>query len=437
MGTTQPGDVIGGRYRLTTELGAGGFGTVWRAYDETLGVDVALKELRLMRGMSEADQADRLIRATREARNAARLRRHEGIVTIHDVVVKDDLPWIVMELIDGRSLGEHIEEIGPLSVDRTAEMAVSLLTAIGAAHEEGVLHRDIKPGNVMLAADGKTLLTDFGIAVRDTDTALTATGTLVGSAEYMAPERLRGTEGLPASDLFSLGVTLFQAVEGFSPFHRATRDATLAAVLLEEAPTPHRAGRLTQLITRLMDKDPAARPTVVEALAIIRGEQPTRVRPRIPVQGHASLRPVPLSTANWEYRAIAVIAVVITALGVAGLPDAGPTWGRIETDFRVYAAVFDVFAGGLLCASLARFVPAVAGRVVALLARVAGFGFGCFAAGFAVHGTAITLQESMGVVASDDDAASASLTVLTVAVLGAAALAWNWKDRASRHREPR
>ncbi|WP_228925473.1 serine/threonine-protein kinase [Streptomyces sp. DH7] len=437
MGTTQPGDVIGGRYRLAAELGAGGFGRVWRAYDETLGVDVAIKELRLVPAMSEADQADRLARATREARNAVRLRRHEGIVTIYDVVVKDDLPWIVMELIDGRSLSEHIDEIGPLSVDRAVDVAVSLLTAIGAAHEEGVVHRDIKPGNVMLAGGGKTLLTDFGIAVHDTDTVLTATGMIVGSAEYMAPERLRGTDGLPASDLFSLGATLYQAVEGVSPFHRATRDATLAAVLLEEAPVPQRAGRLTQLITRLLDKDPDSRPTVVEALAIIRGQQPTQVqvRPQVHIRHDTRFLPAPRATTNWGYQAIAVIMVLIAALGVAGLPDAGPTWGRVETDIRVVVAVFDVFAGGLLCASLARFVPAVAGRAITFLSKVAGFGFGCFAAGFAVHGAAKTLRDSMGVIAQEDDAATASLTVLTVAVLVAAALAW--QGRRPRRHQPR
>ncbi|MEU4970285.1 serine/threonine-protein kinase [Streptomyces smyrnaeus] len=436
MATRQAGDVIGGRYRLAAELGAGGFGRVWRAHDETLGVDVAIKELRLVPGMSEADHVDRLARTTREARNAARLRRHEGIVTIHDVLVEDDLPWIVMELIDGRSLGEHIEQIGPLSVDRAADVAVSLLTAIGAAHEEGVVHRDIKPGNVMLAGDGKTLLTDFGIAVHDTDTVLTATGMLVGSAEYTAPERLRGTDGLPASDLFSLGVTLYQAIEGVSPFHRATRDATLAAVLLEEAPVPQRAGRLTQLVTRLLDKDPDARPTVAEALAIVRGEQPTRVRirPRVHVQHDTRSLPAPIRTISREYRAIAVIMALITAFGVAGLPDAGPTWGRVEHDSRVVIAVFDVFASGLLCASLAQFLPTAVGRAVTLLAQAAGFGFGCFAAGFAVHGAAKTLQAA-DAIAQQDDAATASLTALTIAVLVAAAL--TWQGRRQRRHQPR
>jgi eukaryotic-like serine/threonine-protein kinase len=230
MTSSRVGYVVGGRYRLAAELGSGGFGRVWRARDETLDVDVAIKELRLMPGMAPAEQAERLARATREARNAARLRKNENIVAIHDIVVENGLPWIVMDLIDGRSLDEHLRTHGPLPVDRVADIAVALLAAIGAAHREGVVHRDIKPANVMLAEDGKVLLTDFGTAVHDTDTTLTATGMVVGSPEYTAPERLRGTDGLPASDLFSLGATLFQAVEGNSPFRRGTSTATLSAV---------------------------------------------------------------------------------------------------------------------------------------------------------------------------------------------------------------
>ncbi|WP_431902706.1 serine/threonine-protein kinase [Nonomuraea sp. bgisy101] len=280
MTSTRAGHVVGGRYRLVAELGSGGFGRVWKARDETLDVDVAIKELRLPPGMTQAEQAERLERAIREARNAARLRTYENIVAIHDVVVEDGLPWIVMELIDGCSLNEHLKAHGPLPEDRAAHVAVALLAAIGVAHQEGVVHRDIKPANVMLAGNGKVLLTDFGTAGHSTDTALTATGMFVGSPEYMAPERLRGADGLPAGDLFSLGATLYQAVEGVSPFQRDTQTATLTAVLLEEPPVPQRAGRLTQLVTRLLDKDPDKRPTVAEALTMT-GEQPaTHVHPR-------------------------------------------------------------------------------------------------------------------------------------------------------------
>ncbi|REK88874.1 serine/threonine protein kinase [Streptomyces inhibens] len=247
--STRPGQVIGGRYRLVSELGSGGFGRVWKARDETLRIDVAVKELWLVPVMSETEQAERLARAAREARNAARLRDHPNIVGVHDVVVENGLPWIVMQLIDGCSLQEHLDTHGPLSAEEAANVAAKLLGALGAAHEAGIVHRDVKPANVMLTGSGEVLLADFGIAVHHADTALTTTGAVIGSMEYMAPERARGTDGLAASDLFSLGVTLYQAVEGVSPFRRDTPTGCLAAVLFEQAPPPVRAGRFEPLIT--------------------------------------------------------------------------------------------------------------------------------------------------------------------------------------------
>ncbi|MFE4661132.1 hypothetical protein ACFRFJ_31130 [Streptomyces hydrogenans] len=236
------------------------------------------------------------------------------------------------------------------------------------------------------------------------------------------------------SDLFSLGATHYQAVEGVSPFQRATCDATLAAILLEGAPVPQRAGRLAPLITRLLDKDPDSRPTVAEALAIVFGEQSTRVqvRPQILVQRDAMSLPEPPAATSWEHTANAVIIALIALVGVAGFPDAGPTWGRFEHDSRVVIAVFDVFAGGLLGASLPQFVPARASRLVILLARVADFGFGCFATGFAVHGAAKSLLGSMLAITQENEAATASLTFLTVTFLIAAALAWQGRRRRLR-----
>ncbi|MEV6035483.1 serine/threonine-protein kinase [Nonomuraea sp. NPDC052116] len=266
---TRPGKLIGGRYRLVSELGSGGFGRVWKAHDETLRVDVAVKELWLPPVMAEDEKADRLARATREARNAARLRDHPNIVGVHDVVAENDLPWIVMQLIDGRSLQDHLDAHGPLSVEETANVAAKLLRALGAAHDAEIVHRDVKPANVMISKSGEVLLADFGIAFHHADTALTVTGAVIGSMEYMAPERARGTDGLAASDLFSLGVTLYQAVEGVSPFRRDTPTGCLTAVLFEEAPPPIRAGRLTPLITGLLDKDPDRRLTTQAAPALI------------------------------------------------------------------------------------------------------------------------------------------------------------------------
>ncbi|MEU6268119.1 serine/threonine-protein kinase [Saccharopolyspora shandongensis] len=430
------GDVVGGRYRLAAELGSGGFGRVWRARDETLDVDVAIKEMQLPPGMSEAERAERLARATREARNAARLRKHEGIVAIHDVVVEDGLPWIVMELVDGCSLSEHIEQHGPLPADRAAEVATALLTAMGAAHREGVVHRDIKPANVMLAEDGKVLLTDFGTAIRHTDTALTATGMFIGSAEYTAPERLRGTDGLPASDLFSLGVTLYQAVEGVSPFRRDTQEATLAAVLLEEAPAPRRTGPLTQLITRLLDKDPDRRPTVAEALAMA-GEQPaTKVheQPATKVHVQRGTKVLPTRPKKWQPKGVAALMAIITGLGIAGLPDAGGTWGYFESygdndlvsGAVLSLAVADVVIVGLLCAGFARFLPKGIGKTVTVVVIVAGLVFGCGAAAFAFNGVGETFRNMAEF--SGEESATASLVLITSIVLVAAGLTWeSWK----------
>ncbi|MET9959951.1 serine/threonine-protein kinase [Streptomyces sp. NPDC006326] len=281
MSSTQPGQMVGGRYRLVTDLGSGGFGRVWKAHDETLRIDVAVKELWLPPALSETEQAGRLARAAREARNAARLRDHAHVVAVHDVVVDGHLPWIVMQLVDGCSLAEHLAAQGRLSPEETERVARALLRALGAAHEAGIVHRDIKPANVMLTKSGDVLLTDFGIAVHPSDTALTTSGALIGSVEYMAPERARGTDGLPESDLFSLGVTLYQAVEGLSPFRRGTPTGCLTAVLFEEPPPAGHAGHLAPLITALLDKDPNGRPDIPEALALLGAPKATQRTARI------------------------------------------------------------------------------------------------------------------------------------------------------------
>ncbi|MFJ8664031.1 serine/threonine-protein kinase [Streptomyces sp. NPDC093795] len=273
-GEARVGRVVGGRYRLVEGLASGGFGRVWAAYDEALGVDVAVKEIWLPPAGSDEEHRERVARATREARNAAKLRDHPHIVAVHDVVVENGVPWTVMRLVDGCSLEERLRAEGPLPAPRVAEVAGALLKALGAAHARGIVHRDVKPANVMLARDGQVLLTDFGISVHQTDTALTSTGGVIGSAEYMAPERLNGVDEA-AGDLFSLGATLYQAVEGVSPFRRETPTATLAAVALAQAPPPERAGALTPLITRLMAKEPGDRPTVTTALDILRGGRST------------------------------------------------------------------------------------------------------------------------------------------------------------------
>ncbi|SEG91744.1 Serine/threonine protein kinase [Actinacidiphila yanglinensis] len=270
-GEAQPGQLVGGRYRLVRRLGAGGFGRVWQAHDEALRVEVAVKEVWLPPAMNGAERAERVVRAERESRNAARLRNHPNIVTVHDVVVENGVPWTVMQLVTGTSLADHETAHGPLPVEDVAKVAAALLSALGAAHEAGIVHRDVKPDNVMLADDGQVLLTDFGIALHQADTALTVAGGFIGSIEYVAPERARGADGQGVSDLFSLGVTLYQMLEGISPFRRDTPTATLAAILLDEPPAPRRSAELAPLIIRLMTKDPNRRPTVVAAKAMLDG----------------------------------------------------------------------------------------------------------------------------------------------------------------------
>ncbi|WP_306317020.1 MULTISPECIES: serine/threonine-protein kinase [unclassified Streptomyces] len=293
---TRAGRVVGGRYRLDESLARGGFGVVWRARDLNLHVDVAVKEVHLPPAATADEHAERLLRARREARKAAALRDHPHIVTVHDMLVDDDRPWLVMRLVDGHSLEDRLRANGPLSEAETEHVARCLLDALGAAHAAGIVHRDIKPANVMLTASGEVLLTDFGIAVQDTDTALTTTGAVVGSLEYMAPERLGGGSDGPAGDLFSLGATLYQAAEGTSPFRRATPTATLTALLTEDPPPMRRAARLRPLIHALLAKNAEQRPSVPGARGRLdRPSRPSTVAtPTVPEPEHRA-------TDGWQW----------------------------------------------------------------------------------------------------------------------------------------
>ncbi|MFD8981536.1 serine/threonine-protein kinase [Streptomyces sp. NPDC059564] len=262
------GDVVGGRYQLIESIATGGMGRVWKAYDERLQTDVALKELWLTEPMEPKQQAALLKRAELEALSAVRLRDHPNIVTVHDVVVEHDIPWIVMQLVSGGTLQQLLRN-GPLEVFETGRLAAALLDALGAAHAQGIVHRDIKPANVMITEAGHVLLADFGIAAPETGTGLTSTGVVIGSAPYLAPERAEGKPGKASSDLFSLGVTLYEAVEGVSPFLRDSWLASAHAVRYDRAPPLRRAGYLAPLITALLAKDPTARPTISQARAMI------------------------------------------------------------------------------------------------------------------------------------------------------------------------
>ncbi|MET8951570.1 serine/threonine-protein kinase [Streptomyces sp. NPDC004533] len=253
------GLLLAGRYRLVDSIGSGGMGRVWRAHDEVLHRAVAIKELTAALYVTESDRSVLLARTHAEARAAARI-NHSAVVTIHDVLEHDNRPWIVMELVEGGSLADAVKERGRLEADEAARIGLWVLRALRAAHSAGVLHRDVKPGNVLLAADGRVLLTDFGIAQVEGDTTITRTGEIVGSVDYLAPERVRGHDPGPSSDLWALGATLYTAVEGRSPFRRTSPLTTMQAVVDEEPAQPAHAGALDSVIAALLRKDPAERP---------------------------------------------------------------------------------------------------------------------------------------------------------------------------------
>lgn len=256
--------VIAGRYRLLAPLGEGGMGTVWRARDEVLGREVAVKEVRAPAGLP-ASEVDRLYaRLEREAWAAARI-PHRNVVTVYDVASEDGRPWIVMEIVRGLSLSDVLDAEGPMAPQRAARIGAEVLAALRAAHDARVLHRDVKPGNVLIANDGRVVLTDFGIAMVEGSSALTMTGEVVGSPEFLAPERALGRRPGPESDLWSLGVLLYAAVEGSSPFRQDTPLSTLRAVVDEELPPPRNAGPLTPAIEGLLRKGPADRISAADA----------------------------------------------------------------------------------------------------------------------------------------------------------------------------
>ncbi|PZT77987.1 serine/threonine protein kinase [Streptomyces sp. AC1-42W] len=279
--------MLAGRYRLAEVLGRGGMGKVWRAHDEVLHRTVAVKELTAGLYVSESDRTVLHARTQKEARAAARI-THPGVVTVHDVVEYDNRPWIVMQYVDGPSLADRAKESGEVEAREAARIGLHVLGALSAAHGAGVLHRDVKPGNVLLARDGRVLLTDFGIAAIEGDSTITRTGELVGSIDYLAPERVKGGDPGPASDLWSLGATLYTAVEGRSPFRRTSPISTMQAVVTEEPPPPTRAGALAPVITALLRKEPEDRPTAAETermlLEAMEGRTPRAAQAYVPTQ---------------------------------------------------------------------------------------------------------------------------------------------------------
>ncbi|MFI6852161.1 serine/threonine-protein kinase [Streptomyces sp. NPDC050416] len=338
------GRLIAGRYRLIAKLGHGGMGTVWRAKDETVDREVAVKEPRVPEHLPERERANAFERMRREARAAARL-DHPAVVDVHDVAVVEGQPWIVMELVRGRSLGDALQE-GTLSAREAARIGLQVLGALEAAHAAGILHRDVKPDNVLLGRYDRVVLTDFGIAQIEGETSLTDTGGFVGSPEYIAPERVLGQRPGPASDLWSLGVVLYAATEGVSPFRRSNTPATLQSVLnAVPAPPASAQGPLAEAITGLLHKDPARRPDAARVRALLEAAanppavQPTQVVPMTGGQG----RRLRLGRKAWAGLGAAVVAAAVTAYLVLANPFAGPLpegWTtRQEKDLAASLAV--------------------------------------------------------------------------------------------------
>jgi WD40 repeat protein len=444
-----------GRYRLVEQLGRGGYGRVWLAEDSVLGVKVAVKEVAVPPGATAVAAADAIERAALEARNAARLRDHSHIVTVHDVLVERGAPWTVMQYVEGRSLADEVALNGPVPVPTARRVAAAMLSALSACHEAGIVHRDVKPHNIMLDKNGTPMLTDFGIAKAMGQATMTEEGMVIGSVAYLAPERAKGEPAMPASDLFSLGVTLYHAVEGTSPFDRGSGMATLAAVLLDDLAEPVRAGSLTPVIQGLTAKDPARRLTAEQAVALLDG-QPPATAPTVPLTAERKPpggdSPTKRETAviddtitlrrpmgRHAIVALTALAVALVALvvgGVIGLVsgDAVAVWEELAIGLKI-GVVVDAVLVGALCAATSRLILTAAGRT---LGATAGFLLGAGA-------TILTLLAAMAALGTVERIPGRDVwvqlfpsaqilvgTVLAVAVL--LVTGWAWVSSRSRRR---
>lgn len=325
--------VVAGRYRLQARIGRGGMGVVWRATDQLLGRQVAVKELPFDETLSAAEAAMQRERTVREARAVAQL-RHPHIIVVYDIVEQDERPYIVMELIDGGSLADRIAAYGPVDAVEGARIGVALLSALRTAHAAGVLHRDIKPANVLVeSATGRVVLTDFGIARVVGTTTLTEAGSFVGSPEYTAPERMSGVRTGPESDLWSLGALLCTALSGRSPFHRDSLGGILHAVVSDEIRPPSQAAPILPVVRGLLERDPDRRLTADEAEWMLRTflasgrtpEPPARRTPPwhglpVPLRTPRTALPAaPLEPVRHSTRSVLVAALLVAATAGAGV----------------------------------------------------------------------------------------------------------------------
>ncbi|HJP76669.1 MAG TPA: serine/threonine-protein kinase [Pseudonocardiaceae bacterium] len=291
QGNPAPGRVVAGRYAVVGELGRGGMGTVWRAQDQVIGRQVALKELRIPPGLSRMEHDNFVQRVLREARTAGAL-NDPAIVTVHDVVPEGGAMFIVMELIEADNLGDIVARSGPLAASRVSDIGLQVLSALDTAHAAGIVHRDIKPSNIMLLPGDRVKLTDFGIAQGADDPSLTATGGIMGSPGYMAPELFQGRPPSPSTDLWSLGATLFHVAEGRAPFERGNTAATLHAILYEEPHLNFVRGPLANAIMGLLVQQTEHRLTAAGLRELLTAGMSTRAVPA-PSPSEASTEVMP------------------------------------------------------------------------------------------------------------------------------------------------
>ncbi|TNC22619.1 serine/threonine-protein kinase [Amycolatopsis alkalitolerans] len=329
--STQPAPrLIAGRYALLGELGRGGMGVVWRAEDRVIGRPVAIKELRLPDGAEGTVHSERVLR---EVRTAGRL-NDPAVVTVFDVVSEQGATYIVMELVEAPTLAELVRRSGPLPPAQVASIGQQVLGALRAAHEAGIVHRDVKPGNIMVSANGRVKLTDFGIAQAVDDPRLTTSGMIIGSPAFMAPERVAGSDAVPASDLWSLGVTLFFAVEGTLAFERPTTAATLHAIVNEVPYLSRTQGPLASAIMGLLIASPEARIAPAQAqhlLAMAASGQPTPPGGQTAVwSGPAPTRVAPAGKRS--RKPLWIGAAVATIVVLAGGFVLGDQWGSPTVD---------------------------------------------------------------------------------------------------------
>jgi serine/threonine protein kinase len=294
------GQLLGGRYRLVEPVGSGGMGQVWRGFDEVLEREVAVKEVLLPDGLPGTRRDDMIARTMREARAAARL-QHPGIVAVYDALQLEGVPWIVMEFVNGPSLARVIADHGRLAWARVAAIGADLADALAHAHAAGVVHRDVKPANVLLTGH-RTVLTDLGIArVLDATTQLTSTGMIIGTPHYMAPEQIDGEPARAPADLWALGATLYHAVEGLPPFDGAPMMVLFAAILTRPAPTPSHAGPLAPVLSSLLTKTASQRPSaaaLTEQLTALTRPSP----PILPMGSPSAASSALSSTVTWAGR---------------------------------------------------------------------------------------------------------------------------------------